>query len=48
MEKADLFIEYIKNDISNKKRFLEKLNKGESLLDEEPFIRQWYKNLDTI
>lgn len=48
MNEVDLFIEHVKSDIADKKRFLEKLNNGESLLEEEPYIRQWYKTFDNI
>jgi len=48
MVSAEEFIEIIQNDIADKKRFLDKLNNGESLLDEELYIRQWLKNYDNI
>lgn len=46
MDKAKLFLDHLKKDIEEKTKFLTNVKNGESSLEEEPFIRKWYKTFE--
>lgn len=52
---VDLFLEYLNKDIANKekdveekRKFINKIKNGESFLEEEPLVKQWYRDFDSL